>query len=746
MRRAFYSKNFLKMFFSFLFIVILMLVFTYMVFQNSMQGMYEQIKENSRLVVRNSIQSFDSSFKEVNIIFHTINTIKSGSRSIYTDDGYGNLNMYAIYQLRNSLSEVYSTCPDFIEEIILYFNDSDLAITSEGTISIEDLFSKRYSNEKYSPSFWRNFSNTKHPLTIIPSSIYINKMKFNNMGSYMAVVSSNMMGNLDMTTLILVDQAKLLRYNNYNNIMEGSSLIILDQSGNVILNIGEKSILEELNGIDFSNEDGYFKKHGYEFFIERSYYNDFTYIHALPVSYIDMFKAVKSNKYILRFNIIIGIIIALIFSLYLFNPTKEIVYLFEAPQGESIADEWLYIKTNIQNMQEEREFLNKKVADMEKGNRLLVFSRMLQSVEYDISLREQINLYFSEFYTDRKYALLLFDINFSNVSLRNILKKVEKELDSLFECSFASYLNGWQIAVLVGIPSDMKRSQLLDKITLLHSKLQCEAFTLTIGVSRLYSDPSNFKDAYEDVKDYTCFRGVQSKETIVDIENIGHKNEAYYPHNLNSKIFNLILSGNGDQCKLFIEEVLDENIKRDIQYIKYKNIVLNIFSNISGTLAYCGYDDEDVFEIERNFHRMLNGVDAATSQEIRWIIDTIVEQAVNKIKIREDDNLDKRFIVEYINLHYMEGLSLDSMADVVGTTPKYFSNYFKKEVGINFVDYLNQVRINHAKKYLRDTDLPIGEIGTKVGYLSPSTFTTTFRRYSGISPSEYRENMKSNSR
>ncbi|MDG0794182.1 AraC family transcriptional regulator [Cohnella ginsengisoli] len=73
------------------------------------------------------------------------------------------------------------------------------------------------------------------------------------------------------------------------------------------------------------------------------------------------------------------------------------------------------------------------------------------------------------------------------------------------------------------------------------------------------------------------------------------------------------------------------------------------------------------------------------------------------------------------------------------TTPKYFSNYFKKTFGVNYVEYLNKVRLSHARDLLRSTSLSIAEIGEKTGYLNASTFTTTFKKYMGVSPSDYRK-------
>ena len=110
-------------------------------------------------------------------------------------------------------------------------------------------------------------------------------------------------------------------------------------------------------------------------------------------------------------------------------------------------------------------------------------------------------------------------------------------------------------------------------------------------------------------------------------------------------------------------------------------------------------------------------------------------------KTEQKSKLNPTSIATYIELNYMKNLHLDHMAERLETSPKYFSSYFKKTFDINFVEYLNRVRLSHAKELLKKTELSVAEIGEKTGYLNSSTFTSTFKKYHGISPSDYRKNI-----
>jgi two-component system, response regulator YesN len=71
-------------------------------------------------------------------------------------------------------------------------------------------------------------------------------------------------------------------------------------------------------------------------------------------------------------------------------------------------------------------------------------------------------------------------------------------------------------------------------------------------------------------------------------------------------------------------------------------------------------------------------------------------------------------------------------------TPSYFSNLFKKEKGVSYVEYLTGVRIEKAKKLLCEKDLKIHEVSNMVGYEDSNYFSRVFKKIVGISPVEYK--------
>ncbi|MFD2327940.1 response regulator [Cohnella sp. GCM10020058] len=91
-----------------------------------------------------------------------------------------------------------------------------------------------------------------------------------------------------------------------------------------------------------------------------------------------------------------------------------------------------------------------------------------------------------------------------------------------------------------------------------------------------------------------------------------------------------------------------------------------------------------------------------------------------------------------IEAHYGENLSLRSIADRVFLNPNHLGKLFKSVTGLSFNDYLLQVRMAHAKRMLRETDLKVYEIASSVGYTELDWFYKRFKAFTGVSAGEYR--------
>lgn len=94
--------------------------------------------------------------------------------------------------------------------------------------------------------------------------------------------------------------------------------------------------------------------------------------------------------------------------------------------------------------------------------------------------------------------------------------------------------------------------------------------------------------------------------------------------------------------------------------------------------------------------------------------------------------------VKLIQQNYDKEISVQQIAEKVGLSPNYLSSLFKKELNLNFIDYLNYIRVENAKRLLRETGMKSYEIAEKVGFSHDSYFSKTFKKMTGINPNEYK--------
>ena len=97
---------------------------------------------------------------------------------------------------------------------------------------------------------------------------------------------------------------------------------------------------------------------------------------------------------------------------------------------------------------------------------------------------------------------------------------------------------------------------------------------------------------------------------------------------------------------------------------------------------------------------------------------------------------------EYIDGHYSKDISLDDVSRIVNISPYYFSKIFKEETGVNFIEYLTQIRMDRAKELLTDSSYSMKEICAKIGYADPNYFSRTFKKNVGVTPTEYKEGKR----
>ncbi len=156
----------------------------------------------------------------------------------------------------------------------------------------------------------------------------------------------------------------------------------------------------------------------------------------------------------------------------------------------------------------------------------------------------------------------------------------------------------------------------------------------------------------------------------------------------------------------------------------YRNALGNDMENVEKLREVWKYSNIDVYE--REF--------------MNWLL-----ELHDRINSQFDTNKNKQKIqqaVEYIKENYAKDLNMAVVSNYISMNYSMFSYSFKQYTGSNFVNYLKTIRMEEAKKLLVETDMRVIEISQTVGYDNEKHFMKIFKSSCGVSPSEYRKNMK----
>ncbi len=745
-----YNKTLIQIFFAFLLVAIIMFTSNYIVFRNSVSEIYNQFRANNNLVVKSTIKSFDEAFKEVNDIIFTLNMLPYEA---YERENPSKLDAANAYIIQNNLSKlVYRK--EYIEEVIIFSGSSDKCITSTGTTTLDNLFGKMFKSSKYAKEFWKNFAVTMHPIKLIPESTYSEVGFFNdtNEKKLLAIVGSNQLEMSKLNIIVFINSSKLWNRVNQQSLMEGASFVVLDQDKNIIVNMGEQYKLEDSVEIYFnSSKDTSIKKGDFEYDCIKSDYNDFMYINKIPTKYKNTLAIVRENFLVMLATVILSIILAVILSSYLYRPIKNILGLISNKTNDKEENKYIQIYNTIKQFQRENEALKNELDFSKHDIRRSIFFKMTNEGIAFESIRNQIDKHFNDIFVCKNFAMIGIQLK-ENSSYKGdrtqqdfeeLFALIKKLISYKFSSSLIIHIQNLHFIALVGLEQGAKRASIINTVEKIIDDLSrsiLSNYFIFTQVSKQYSDARDCKQAFYEIKMCMNYMGVNSDRMIIDAEKIQFLSEIYYPADFLDRLSNYINSGNLQACIDSINEVIDKNAANNVSIIKFSRVISTIFDRIIRHIKLNDYTTEEIASLELEFFKKLENCN--NYQELKAFFKKIIKQLTDKIAIKNESKLNKEFIIQFINLHYSEDLYLEKMAEVLGTTPKYFSNYFKKAFGINFIECLNKTRISHAKEYLKNSDIAINEICQKVGYANSSTFTSTFKKFSGISPTEYRKEYR----
>ncbi|WP_265446673.1 response regulator transcription factor [Acetivibrio straminisolvens] len=264
----------------------------------------------------------------------------------------------------------------------------------------------------------------------------------------------------------------------------------------------------------------------------------------------------------------------------------------------------------------------------------------------------------------------------------------------------------------------------------------------TIGIGGAYASLRDVSLSYMGAKAALRHKYILGGNRVIHIKtDYNEKQNLLYPAEREKMLVEYIMAGDDSALKLA------ENIFDDIAIGTGDNL-----KRIAFAASQLVFNISNFIDMQYDFINKLydfgkfNNVDFSnfsSKDEIKEFFMTFVTELLNVVKEykpAQSNSLIKK-ACEYVLSHIDQEITLMTIADYLSISKNYFCSLFKQETGYNFLEYVTKVKMEWAKKLLREGNYKTYEVSEMLGYREASYFSRLFRKYTKLSPAEYKKSF-----
>lgn len=359
-----------------------------------------------------------------------------------------------------------------------------------------------------------------------------------------------------------------------------------------------------------------------------------------------------------------------------------------------------------------------------------VVTQLLFDHVHEVHLEELVELLDTPM-TSEKFVMSILLPHDSKSLYAEIKQRVRK-----IGSAWVGTLYGRQIPIIVfRKPDESFRSQ---AITLAREVLSVANTTdkegWFIGIGNVCHSLDTIRQSYQEsliaTKDsslpvkYRFYSDIPVADTI---------NKGYHSKKHESQLFDQIRNGQWQDISEEIIGIIEFHEKNGVHLLEAQQRVLEILWVASRVLNEIGVElDSPLYFVQINDFKQLR-------TESIHLLNQMKQSFIKYQNQVEDDTIKqvRQYIVE--NSH--KQISLDGIAQKFKLSPIYISKLFKEQLGVNYITFLTECRLEHARKLMLDPEKSLKEVTFEIGYQDPNYFSKVFRKVYGVSPTEYRKSL-----
>jgi|GEM_PF-1266144 len=741
-----------------LIVLIMSLVVGALIYTRTSAVLGDEVKTSNRLLLEQGMNVLDKRWEAIDAFIRRITEDSKIARLQQIEDPFSTANLYHTIEARSRLQEYYSP-NELVSGYYILFKRNGLVLNNEYTSRIAD-FAKDVQYSDKPKGYIESMIQTYHYRDMLPQQQVMLKDTAASLLTYMR--SFGYANHSNGTVLVLIPSGEITKlFNGFET--DGGWAYIADKDGNRLTSVAgpnaklpdQQLALPEGSGVMSTTIGGSELTVTYA----TSAYNGWKYVAAQPSAVV-----LKKITYIKETTVTIFVLFLLLGGLtgvYMaYRNSRPVRSIIQILSSGSVAmpvsparGAFGMIHQGISLLMDSHRELQDKMDRQLPFLRAAFFERLLrgqyQSDDDMEAVREHVRIE----WTGERYlvAVATFPNRTAIYQAADIERLSQKKLlvrelmnDIGGGGVFVHDVDEDKLALLLQLNSGEPGhiiAQADDMLKTLQYRLQQEcgvAAIISAGnpYARRMDISRSFLEAQQALIRSADNRIVWFKELLPN------PSSYYYPESTETRLINLVRTGNVEALRSLLEELYQHNFTdHGLPVFVLKVFVFDVLASCCKISAELG--EPAVFSEAAAVYGL---ADHAESIEAYFLtLKSHLEAMCADVNRQHTENQQRWFrdILAYVNANYSDGqLSLAMLAERFHVTETHLSRMFKEKHGINFFDYLETLRIEHSKRLLLETGLAVGEIALSVGYSSSNTFGRAFKRTVGISAMAFRQAQK----
>ena len=330
--------------------------------------------------------------------------------------------------------------------------------------------------------------------------------------------------------------------------------------------------------------------------------------------------------------------------------------------------------------------------------------------------------------------------NMTRAELENCLQEMlSATLHRLFDTTLIFQLEPGRFAAKVTLPRpETRMGDRMDKFMerLAHEE---EFAYFTVVQSELLQKQTDMANVYTQVQAAARQAVVcdHSQLLTLPLKN-GKKPEFDYPKSVEQQLYNAVREARTEEAVATVRQIIEDNLLRKIDHTQMEVLCVALVNTASHAITELVPSAEKIAAASGVYNTLTSRCVAARDYTEAVIGFIRTATAASDAREPETDQLLKK-VEQFLKENYQREFSGEEMANTLWVSRSYLSSYYKSKTGMNLSDSIQMFRIQKAVELLKDPEVKVSELGSLVGIPSPNTFLRQFKKYTGMTPKEYRK-------